>query len=133
MKSYAKAIVAILVTIGAAIVAFAADGNIDNVEWINTAIAGVGAVSVYYGPNTRYAPYTKGVLAVLSAILVLLTSLISNGIAGTELIQLLIVGAGAVGVYAVPNKGYVHGDPEINERDPLVRGDGPVGGPIATV
>lgn len=129
MKTYAKSVVAILITIISAIVAFATDGNVDTTEWINVAIAGVGAVAVYYGPNTRYAPYTKGVLAALTAVLVLLTSLITGGLQGTEVLQLVIAAAGAVGVYAVPNKGYTHGDPAVNDADPLVNG----GGTVATV
>jgi hypothetical protein len=62
-----------------------------------------GAISVYFGPNTPFAPVTKFILAALSAVLTLLASVISDGISPAEWLQLVLAGLAAIGVYAVPN------------------------------
>ena len=105
---YVKLGVQVLVTILAAIVAaLAGDNVLDSVEWVNVAIIGVGAAAVFYGPNVPGAPITKFVLSFLAAVLTVLASAIVGGIQTVELIQMLIAGAGAVGVYALPNRGQV--------------------------
>lgn len=107
--NYSKAIAAVLATILAAIVAALGDGSINPVEWINVAILAVGACAIFAAPNVPGAPVTKAILAVLSAVLVLLTSFIGDGMLTTsEWLQLAVAALGAAGVYAVPNKGTVH-------------------------
>lgn len=102
---YTKAGVAVLATIISAIIAaLTGDSHIDVVEWINIAITGVGALSVFTAPNVPGAPITKFVLAGLSAVLVLLVNLIADGITVSEWLQLAIAGLGALGVYALPNR-----------------------------
>lgn len=104
MGTYAKLFVMVLVTIATAIVAaLGGDNVVDTVEWVNVAIAGVTAAGVFAAPNVPGANYTKAILAVLGAVLTLLTSFIAGGLDASEIIQLLIAAAGAVGVYAVPN------------------------------
>jgi len=104
--NYAKAAVAVLVTaVSALVVALGGDNAVDAVEWVNVAIAGVGAAAVFAAPNVPGSRYTKAVLAVLTAVLTLLTSFIVGGVDGSEWLQILVAAAGAVGVYAVPNKG----------------------------
>jgi hypothetical protein len=106
---YSKAVAMVVATILVALVpALAGDNAIDAQEWINVAIVGVGAAAVFAGPNVPGAKYTKLILAALSAVLVLLVSFISdNNISTSEVLQLVVAALGALGVYAVPNKGSV--------------------------
>lgn len=102
--AYAKSLLAVLVTVVSAVVAAMTDGAISNVEWINVAIAGAGAAAVFAAPNVPGARYTKSVLAVLTAVLTFLASVVTDGVSSAEWLQVLVVAAGALGVYAVPNK-----------------------------
>lgn len=102
---YAKFVVQVIVTVATAIVAaMAGDDVISSVEWVNVAIVGVGAAAVFYGPNVPGARVTKFVLSALAAVLTVLASAIVGGLQTVEIIQMLIAAAGAVGVYAIPNK-----------------------------
>lgn len=102
--NYAKAFVAVVITVLTAILA-ATTGNsaISANEWVNVAIAGVGACAVFAAPNVPGARYTKAVIAVLTAGLTVLASVILGGVTYTEWIQIIVAAAGAVGVYAIPN------------------------------
>lgn len=102
--TYAKSALAVLVTVVSAIVAAMTDNHVDVGEWINVAIAGVGAAAVFTAPNVPGSMYTKSVLAVLTAVLTALVSFITDGLSTAELLQLAVIGLGALGVYAVPNK-----------------------------
>lgn len=106
MTSYSKAIAAVVATIlSAVIAALTGDNTIGNVEWINIAIAGTGALVVFTAPNVPGARYTKMVVAVLMAVLTLAVNLIVDGVTVSEWLQLGMAALGALGVYAVPNKG----------------------------
>lgn len=108
MSKYAKAALAVVVTVLAAVVAaLTGDNTISSTEWVNVAILAVGACGVFAAPNVPGARYTKAVLAVLTAGLTVLVSAIVGGVSPTELIQIIIAAAGAVGVYAVPNNAVV--------------------------
>ncbi len=102
--TYAKSILAVVGAVLAALVGVMTDGVVTNVEWVNVAVLGVGAAAIFAGPNVPGAKYTKVILAVLTAVLVLLTSLITGGLSSSELLQLAVAGLTAAGVYAVPNK-----------------------------
>lgn len=105
MNQYAKFFAAIVATVLSAIVAAqTGDGVVSNQEWVNVAILGVGAAGVFAAPNVPGSIYTKSILAVLTAVLTLLASQITNGLSQTEVIQLVVAALGALGVYAVPNK-----------------------------
>lgn len=106
IKPYWKAVVAVIVTVLSAIgAALTGDEVISNPEWVNVAIAGVTAAAVFAAPNVPGARYTKAILAVLGAALAVMASAIIGGITYTEWIQIIIAGAGAVGVYAKTNTG----------------------------
>lgn len=106
IKPYWKAVVAVLVTVLSAIgAALTGDETISNPEWVNVAIAGVTAAAVFAAPNVPGARYTKAILAVLGAALAVMASAIIGGITYTEWIQIIVAGAGAVGVYAKSNGG----------------------------
>lgn len=100
---YAK-LLAVIVAAGlmAAVAAYT-DGVFTTVEKINVAIAVVSAGSVFAAPNVPGAMYTKSILAVLGAVLVFLTSAITDGISTSEWMQIGVIALGALGVYAVPN------------------------------
>lgn len=107
--NYAKALAAVVATVlSGVIAALTGDNYIGDVEWINVAILGVGSLAVFAGPNVPGSRYTKAVLAVLSAILVLLVNLIVDGITVSEWLQLGVAALGALGVYSVPNRGADH-------------------------
>lgn len=106
IKKYWKAIAQVLATIASAFVAAqTGDGVVSSQEWVNVAILGVGAAAVFAAPNVPGARYTKSVIAVLTAVLTLLASSILGGLTTTEILQLVMAGLGALGVYLVPNKG----------------------------
>jgi hypothetical protein len=108
---YAKAVVAVLVAVAVAIVAALADNSVNTVEWVNVAIAGVTAAAVFAAPNVPHAKLTKTVLAVLGAVLAFVATAVVDGMTTAELIQCLVIAAGALGVYAVPNAGTTGGVP----------------------
>lgn len=102
---YAKALVAVLMTIASAIVAgLSGDGVISPTEWINVAIAATTAAAVFTAPNVPGAPVTKAALASIMAVLTLAVNLIAGGVTVSEWLQLVVAGAGAMSVYLVPNK-----------------------------
>jgi hypothetical protein len=101
---YAKFGLAVFATvISGIVVAMTGNGIISNVEWVNIAIAGVGACAVFASPNVPGAMYTKTIIAALTAGLTLLTSFITDGVSTSEWLQIAVAILGAVGVYAVPN------------------------------
>ncbi|AXH68765.1 hypothetical protein SEA_COMRADE_50 [Streptomyces phage Comrade] len=102
--AYAKSLLAVLVTVITAVVAAMTDSVVSNVEWINVAIAGAGAAAVFAAPNVPGSRYTKAVLAIITAVLTFLVTVITDGVSTAEWLQVLVIAAGAVGVYAVPNK-----------------------------
>lgn len=102
-RAYTKFIVQAVITVLVAVAA-ATTGGITNVEIVNIAIVGVGALSVFAAPNVPGAAYTKAILSALTAGLVVLTSAVTGGIVFPELVQILVAAAGAVGVFAFKNK-----------------------------
>lgn len=104
--SYAKALLAVVAAIISAIVAVLTDNVITPEEWVNVAIAGVGAITIALAANMpagRWA-YVKFYIAGLTAGLTFLASAITGGLSGAELMQLLVVVLGGAGVFAVSNR-----------------------------
>lgn len=105
MSKYAKFFAIVLATVLSAVsAALVGDSVISPQEWVNVAILGVGAAGVFAAPNVPGAAYTKTVLAVLAAVLTVLASVIVGGVGTAEIIQMVLAGLAAVGVFAVPNK-----------------------------
>lgn len=100
---YAKSLLAIVATVVSALVGFMTDSVITPAEWINVAILAVGAAAVFAAPNVPGAPVTKAILAVLTAVLTLLVSLIAGGLSPSDWLQLAVAALAALGIYAVPN------------------------------
>ena len=104
--NYAKAAMAVLATVVAAVVAaMTGDNTVSATEWVNVAIMGAGAAAVFAAPNVPGAAYTKAILAVIVAALTVAASAIVGGITTVEWMQIGLAAAGAIGVYAVPNDG----------------------------
>lgn len=103
MSRYAKLAATVVATVLSALVAAMTDGVVTNTEWINVAILAVGSAGVFAAPNVPHSRYTKAAIAVLTAVLTLLASFITDGLTTAELLQLAVAGLGALGVYAVPN------------------------------
>jgi hypothetical protein len=103
MKTYGKFLAMVVATILTAVLAaMAGDNVVSSTEWVNVAIAGVGAAAVFTAPNIPGAALTKSVLAVLTAVLMVLASAIVGGVSTTEWMQIGLAALGAVGVYAAP-------------------------------
>jgi hypothetical protein len=98
MSRCAKYIAALVGTVLSAVVGALTDNVITDTEWINVAIAGVGALSVFTAPNIPGFMYTKAILAALTAVLQLLVSLISDGLTASEAMQLGLAALTALGV-----------------------------------
>lgn len=104
MGRYAKFVAIVVATVLSAIsAALFGDSVISPAEWVNVAILGVGALGVFAAPNIPGSAYTKSILAVLTAGLTVLASVIVGGISVSEWIQIALAALGALGVYAVPN------------------------------
>ena len=104
MNNYKKFVAIVIATVLSAVsAALVGDNVISPQEWVNVAILGVGALGVFAAPNVPGANYTKSILAVLTAVLTVLSSVIIGGVGTTEIIQIILAGLGAVGVYALPN------------------------------
>lgn len=99
---YAKLGAMVVATVLTALVAYWGNG-VDAQEWVNVAIAGVTAAGVFAAPNVPGAKYTKLVLAALGAVLAFLVTAIAGGVDSGELLQIVVLALGALGVYAVPN------------------------------
>jgi hypothetical protein len=102
--NYGKSLAAVAAAIiSAVIAALTGDQAVTASEWVNVILAGVAAAAVFTAPNVPGARYTKVVLAVAAAVGALLASFVTDGgVSGTEWLQLLLAGLGAVGVYAAP-------------------------------
>lgn len=106
MRKYAKLAAQCVTTVLLAVVAaLYGDNLLTSVEWVNVAIVGVTAAGVFAAPNIPGAKYTKLIISAVGAVLTLLASAIVGGIQLIEVIQMVIAALGAVGVYAVPNRG----------------------------
>jgi hypothetical protein len=104
MKKYAKALAMVAATALSAIYAAISDGHVDNGETITIVTSVLGAAAVFAAPNVPGARYTKAILAVLTAVATLVIGAYSDGhLTGSEIIQIILAGLGAVGVAAVPN------------------------------
>lgn len=102
---YGKSVLAVLAAVlGAVVAAGMGDGHISSTEWVNVAVMGVGAASVFAAPNVPGAKYTKSVLAALAAGLTVMVSAIVGGITVVEWYQIGAAVLGALGVYVAPYK-----------------------------
>lgn len=103
--SYAKAIAQVVATVLMGLIPLFVDGHLSTVEVVNLCTIGAAAVGVAVVPNLTggVARYAKAIIAVLGAVLVLLNSMIADGVLSPdEMIQLGTAALGALGVTALP-------------------------------
>jgi hypothetical protein len=105
--SAVKAIVQVLAAVLAAVVPALTSGHLDAVGWFNVIALAAGAVMVYNAANLPGWPAAKLIASAVAAVAVALMSAWQGGITTTEIIQIVLAGLGALGVYALPNAGRV--------------------------
>lgn len=104
MKKYAKGLAAVAATVLVALgAALSGNNHIDPTEWVTVAIAAVTAFGVWVAANVNGAPYVKGAIAFAGAALVVLQTVIVDGVTTTEWIQIAIAALGAIGVVGLKN------------------------------
>ena len=103
MSKYGKAVAAIVAALLTALyVALGGDGRIDQEEWVQVAIAVASAVGVWLIPIAPQIRWGKTAVAVVLAVLQLLTTVIIGGIRPDEWIILILAGLQAAGVAVAP-------------------------------
>lgn len=100
----AKAIVQLVMTVLAAVVPALTAGPLDTAGWVNIVVLGAGVIMVYNAGNIPGWSYAKLVASAVAAVAVVLLSALTDGaITSAEIIQMILAGAAAVGVGAIPN------------------------------
>jgi hypothetical protein len=99
----AKAVVQLVMTVLAAIVPALTAGPLEAAGWINVVVLAAGVFMVYNAANIPGWAYAKLVASAVSAVAVVLTSALSDGISSAEYIQMILAAAAALGVGAIPN------------------------------
>lgn len=110
VKMWMQLLAAVAAAVWAALTDDATRDAITPAEWIVVATMAVGAFGVQIVPNmdTGIAKYAKGVVSFLTAALPALALAIAGGLTNAEMIEVLLVGAAAVGlVISFGDKGYV--------------------------
>jgi len=101
---YRKAVAVVVVTVASFVVTVLTDG-ITPQEWVLIAGVGVNAAGVAVVPNldAGIGTVAKTVVSALLAGLTLLATAVLGGLTPTEVIEVLLACAAAVGVTALPN------------------------------
>ncbi len=102
IRKFGPAFVAVLFAILTAAAAAITDGRIDPGEGIQIAIQGTTVAGVWLVPAIPSVPHAKTGIAVLLAVLNLLTTVIVGGITGAELINLALAAVGVIAVRLTP-------------------------------
>lgn len=104
MKTYAKFIAQVVAAGLTALVLALSDDRVDTSEWINVVIAVLGAVGVVVAGETLTGAwsYAKTWVSAATVGAIFLQSAITDGVAGSEWVQLIIVVLGALGVAVAP-------------------------------
>lgn len=106
-----KALVQLVMTVLAALVPALTVGPLDTAGWVNVVILGAGVVMVYNASNDIPGwGYAKLIASAVSAVAVVLVTALAGGIDTAEIIQMVLAGAAALGVGAIPNGGQVGGE-----------------------
>lgn len=103
---YRKALGQVLVTVAVFVVSALTDNRISEVEWVLLAGTAVNAVGVYIVPNLNEgiaAAAKTWVAFLLSGLTVLATMKLGDGLSATEILEVLIAAAAAIGLTGLPN------------------------------
>jgi hypothetical protein len=103
MKLVPPAVGGVVMVVMMTIVDAQRDGLVQASEWVQVVIQGATVAIVWATANVPQFDKAKSFVAAVMVVLNLLVSYITDGVSGTEWINLAIAFLGAVGVYAVPN------------------------------
>lgn len=114
--TYGKSIVACLIAgVVVAYQALGGDGRIEPVEWVSIAVAVTTAVGVYLVPLAPRAKWTKTAVAVVLAVLQVVSSAVLEGGLTIDMLLLsVITAAGVIGVYVAPATSVSDGGPVVS-------------------
>ncbi len=101
IQKYGKTFVAAALAFVTAIQAFISDGNVTQQEGVQIAIAFFTALSVYAVPMIGY-PEAKTTIAVILAVLSVLTTAIVGGLDAGDMTGMVLAALTAVGVAGTP-------------------------------
>lgn len=101
-SKYGKAIAAVIVAALTVASSALSDGTVDAGEWVQVAIGGTTAVSVWLVPLVPGWRGAKTGVAVVLAVLNALTAYVIGGIDAGELINLALAALGVIAVSAAP-------------------------------
>lgn len=110
VKMWLQLLVAVVAAVWAALTDDETRDAITSAEWIVVVTMAVGAFGVRIVPNLDegVAKYAKGVVSFLTAALPALALVIAGGLTNAEILEVLLVGAAAVGlVVSFGEKDYV--------------------------
>lgn len=99
----AKAIVAVLAAVLAAVVPYMVAGPLDIIGWFNIIALAAGAVAVFNTANIPGWPVAKTIAHAVAVVAVLLMSAWQGGLSTPEILQLVLAFVGTLSVYVVPN------------------------------
>jgi len=102
VRSYGKALLAVVGAIVVALYNFLNDNTVSVTEMIAIIIAGVTAISVYMVPLTPEWPWMKTAIGVVLVVLNALVIIIVDGVTQQEIWELVIVALTAAGISMAP-------------------------------
>lgn len=105
MLKYLKFAAALAGTVATVLVSSLSDGHVSAAEWVQVAISAATAAGVWTAANVPSLTWAKAAIAAVLAGLNLLVTYLVGGVTVVEWINIGLAVAGALGVYAIPNRG----------------------------
>lgn len=78
------------------------DNHVTASEWVMVGLQAVMAINVFFTANLPGYAHMKTYVAAVIVVMQLMVTLISGGLTGNEIVNLIITGLAALGVAAVP-------------------------------
>jgi hypothetical protein len=105
VRAYAKFLTYTLFAAFTALYAALSDDRITDVEWVGLVVAGATAAGVWLRQNSPSNVAAKALVAFVGTAAAFVATSITDGLSTQDWVQLVILGLGSLGVYAVPNAG----------------------------
>lgn len=102
IRKYGPAFVAVFFAVLTAVASALTDNHVTDIEWVQVSIQGATVAGVWLVPAFPAYPHVKTGIAVVLAVLNLLVTVITDGITGAELVNLLIAAVGVIAVRLTP-------------------------------
>lgn len=103
MSTAGKSIIAFLYALAVVIVPFVDGGrSLSTAEWVQVCIGATTALGVYIAPLIPQWPWAKTAIGALLAGLQILTTVLIGGVTGSDLLQIVVAVAAAVGIALAP-------------------------------